>query len=256
MMQRMLTLFLTLGLLITMLTTPVSAASSSDLLKSVDYMYGNPDTGLLYGPPLAAFSGITREKAKQSVPVSRSGAKNLLKDVLRYVPDTLTYQVKSGDSLYEIAQTFHTKIDTLVAMNNIANPSLLNVGQRLQVPNQEKTQINTGLMIDRVINATLTAYTAGPESTGKYPGHPGYGVTASGRYVQENHTIAVDPRMIPLGTKVYIEGLGVRVADDTGGAIQGNRIDVYMSDLNAAIHFGVKRNVKVYILKDGKEISA
>lgn len=250
MMQRILALLMMLTLVVTMTATP-AAASSSTLLSEVEYMFGNPDTGMLYGPPLAA---VTENKHKPAALASRS-TNNLLKNALRYVPDTLTYKVKAGDSLYDIAQAFGTEIEKLVAMNHIPNPSLLSVGQVLQVPNQEKEAIQTDLVIDNVLNATLTAYTAGPESTGKSPGHPAYGVTASGKYVKDHHTIAVDPRVIPMGTKVYIEGLGIRVAEDTGGAIKGNRIDVYMSDLSAAIQFGVKKNVKVYILKDG-EVSA
>lgn len=95
---------------------------------------------------------------------------------------------------------------------------------------------------------TLTAYTAGAESTGKSPGDPGYGITASGARVSDGVTIAVDPRVIPMGSRVYIEGIGYRIAQDTGGAIKGNRIDVYIESLNEARLFGVKRNVKVMLV--------
>ena len=60
--------------------------------------------------------------------------------------------------------------------------------------------------------------------------------------------VAVDPRVIPLGTKLYIEGYGYAVAEDTGGAIKGNRIDLCYTDRAKAEAFG-RRNVKVYILK-------
>lgn len=94
--------------------------------------------------------------------------------------------------------------------------------------------------------AECTAYTEGIESCGKLPTHPAYGITASGKRVKEG-MIAVDTRYIPFGTRVYIEGLGVYVAEDTGGAIKGNRIDIYMSDLNKAIEFG-RQNRRVIIL--------
>jgi 3D (Asp-Asp-Asp) domain-containing protein len=60
--------------------------------------------------------------------------------------------------------------------------------------------------------------------------------------------IAVDPKVIPLGTKVYVEGYGEAVAGDTGGAIKGNKIDVHMSTKQKATNWGV-RTVKVQILK-------
>lgn len=61
-------------------------------------------------------------------------------------------------------------------------------------------------------------------------------------------TIAVDPRIIPLGTKVYVEGYGYAIAQDTGGAIKGNIIDLYFNTYNEMINWG-RRTVNVYILK-------
>ncbi|GIM45090.1 hypothetical protein DNHGIG_06390 [Collibacillus ludicampi] len=168
----------------------------------------------------------------------------------------MNYTVKPGDSLYLIANMFNTDVQTLMSINSIADSGLIHAGQVLQIPvkEAEMPQALSG-QISTVITATLTAYTAGPESTGKRPGDPGYGITASGTTVMDGRTIAVDPEQIPLGSKVYIEGIGFRVAEDTGGAIKGNRIDVYMSNLNDAIQFGVKKGVKVYVLSTPKSRS-
>jgi 3D (Asp-Asp-Asp) domain-containing protein len=97
-------------------------------------------------------------------------------------------------------------------------------------------------------NVTLTAYSAGVASTGKSKGHPEYGITRSGTRVQEGRTIAVDPRVIPLGWWVYIEGIGLRRAEDTGSAIKGKKIDVYYDSENYADRFGLKRGFTVYVI--------
>ena len=108
----------------------------------------------------------------------------------------------------------------------------------------------------KVIEATATAYCLCQKCCGKLPSSPGYGVTASGYKIVPGtgaKVIAVDPRIIPLGSNVYVEGLngawdyGHAVAADTGGAIKNIRIDLYMDSHAETLSWGV-RKVNVYIL--------
>lgn len=97
------------------------------------------------------------------------------------------------------------------------------------------------------MKVTATAYTSGYESTGKEPGHPQYGRTFTGTRAREGWTIAVDPARIPLGSRVYIHELGeYRYAEDTGGAIHGDRIDLYMDEVPEAMQWGVRQvNIRI-----------
>lgn len=97
-------------------------------------------------------------------------------------------------------------------------------------------------------NVTLTAYSAGFASTGKRKGDEGYGITSSGAVVQEGRTIAVDPKVIPIGWWVYIEGIGFRRAEDTGSAVKGKKIDVYYDSEKYADRFGLKKGYTVYVI--------
>jgi len=64
------------------------------------------------------------------------------------------------------------------------------------------------------------------------------GITFSGEKAVEGITIAADTRVHPIGTKLYIEGIGERVVQDIGGSIYGNRIDVYFDSHSQALEFG------------------
>ena len=114
-------------------------------------------------------------------------------------------------------------------------------------PTIEYRQIETENVVS--FNGEITAYTAGYESCGKLPSHPAYGITANGNKVKKG-IVAVDTRVLPFGSIIYIEGVGVFTADDTGGDIKGNRIDIYMENLDDAIKFG-RQFKKVYVLKKG-----
>ena len=72
------------------------------------------------------------------------------------------------------------------------------------------------------------------------------GITATGIKARRG-IVAVDPDVIPLGTRVYVQGYGVALAADVGGAIEGNKIDLCMEDYHEAMRFG-RRSVKVYVL--------
>lgn len=74
----------------------------------------------------------------------------------------------------------------------------------------------------------------------------GSGITATGMAARQG-VVAVDPSVIPLGSRLYIPGYGLAIAADTGGAIVGNTIDLCMESYGDAMNFG-RRNIKVYIL--------
>lgn len=73
----------------------------------------------------------------------------------------------------------------------------------------------------------------------------GGGKTATGTIPTENRTIAVDPKIIPYGSHVIINGQEY-IAEDTGGAIKGNRIDIYFKTHEEAVEFG-RQDLEVYI---------
>lgn len=80
-----------------------------------------------------------------------------------------------------------------------------------------------------------------------------HGTTSTGVHTQRGVTIAVDPKVIPYGTKLHLyvhstgEDLGYRIAQDCGGAIKGNRLDIYMDTASECKQWG-RRKVDVYIV--------
>lgn len=91
----------------------------------------------------------------------------------------------------------------------------------------------------KTLNVTLTAY------SNAYSKHNG--ITYTGVKATEGRTVAVDPKVVPLGWWVYIEGYGFRKAEDTGGAIKGNKMDIFFESNEVCKQFGVKKRV-VYVI--------
>lgn len=163
------------------------------------------------------------------------------------------YTVQLGDTLSKIAKEFGVTVSDLQKRNNLKS-DLIIAGQTIAIngeaaaaaapvkqesaPKQNDQPVN----VQKEITVTATAYTANDGGIS--------GITKTGVDLNANRNakvIAVDPSVIPLGTKVYVEGYGEATAEDTGGAIKGHKIDVFIPDKKDAFNWGVK-TVKVKIL--------
>ena len=94
----------------------------------------------------------------------------------------------------------------------------------------------------------ITGYCNDKECTGKSPGDKGYGITKSGK-VAKWGMVATDPKVIPSGTKLKIEGFDtIFKVEDIGGAIKKNKIDIWFPTHQDALNFGRQKR-KVWIVK-------
>jgi 3D (Asp-Asp-Asp) domain-containing protein len=132
-----------------------------------------------------------------------------------------------GSGTQQALQDFQT-INNLPA-NGIVTKDTLNYLRR---------SISEPSRFSRSLNMVATAYTRYDDGCGDY--------TYCGHYLHKG-LVAVDPNVIPLGTRLFIPGYGYAIADDTGGAIKGTKIDLAFESLADAYQFGVQR-VTVYIL--------
>lgn len=140
---------------------------------------------------------------------------------------------------YEDGQLVHRQIlSTEVKVEPVNR--IIGVGTRESLPVLQ-TATGSYRYVD-VLDMEATAYYPGPESTGEWA--DGYTFTGlrAGKGV-----VAVDPSIIPLGTRLYVPGYGEAIAADIGGAIKGYRIDLGFDTYEEAIRYG-RRKVKVYIL--------
>ncbi|HJF32860.1 MAG TPA: ubiquitin-like domain-containing protein [Sporosarcina psychrophila] len=142
----------------------------------------------------------------------------------------------------------------LLEEKKIKNPQtkIVSIGSKVMVASTMSTNSKAGRSVSRGNSGapaggkeffvTATAYTAGCNGCS--------GITRTGINLRANpnlKVIAVDPKVIPLGSKVWVEGYGYAVAGDTGGAIKGKKIDLHVPTKNEAYKFG-RRQVKVKII--------
>jgi 3D (Asp-Asp-Asp) domain-containing protein len=186
-----------------------------------------------------------------------------------------SYSAKDTDTFWKLSKQFGVPVQRLMKANPNVNPLNIYAGLKLAVPKTtvkksvESAQIlaadapavtaqsvtttsGQSLSFSKVINIKATAYSDSAEENGKwgpvdYFGNP-----------LKLGTIAVDPKVIPFGTKVYITGYDfkglptgglVATATDKGGAIKGNRIDIFVPGTRAFVSEFGYQNVKVYVLK-------
>jgi 3D (Asp-Asp-Asp) domain-containing protein len=126
----------------------------------------------------------------------------------------------------------HIVVKTQVSVKENKQPaSQINSASKAKTTNSPAKKVNK-----KVINVKATAYTASCKRCS--------GVTRTGVNLKTNpnaKVISVDPKVIPLGSKVFVEGYGYATAADTGGSINGNRIDVFIPSKEKAINWGTKQ---------------
>jgi len=161
-----------------------------------------------------------------------------------------TYTVQKGDTLYKIAKTHKVSISNIKSWNNLKSDSI-KIKQKLKISSKAATNAikkknpsrSTDDNVVKEIVVSASAFTATCNGCS--------GVTSTGINLKRNpdvKVIAVDPKVIKLGTKVYVEGYGYAVAGDTGSTIKGNKIDVFFPTKNEAYKWG-RKNVTIKILE-------
>ncbi|MEK4229254.1 3D domain-containing protein [Solibacillus sp. FSL H8-0538] len=162
-----------------------------------------------------------------------------------------THTIKPGETLDTLAVRYLTTVEKLMDLNGLLS-NRVEIKQVIKLPAhiQNKPSVEAKKPIvdepeaeeEKTFQVTATAYTAYCNGCS--------GITKTGINLRKNPTmkvIAVDPKVIPLGTKVWVEGYGTAIAGDTGGAIKGNKIDIFVADKTAAYNWG-RRVVTVKIL--------
>ncbi|MFN7162133.1 MAG: 3D domain-containing protein [Fimbriimonadales bacterium] len=121
-------------------------------------------------------------------------------------------------------------------------PRIYEIGVHGHIASRGTIGRGTAFRTAKVLEMHASAYT--PHRSG---GGTGSGYTASGLPAGYG-TVAVDPRVIPLGTVLYVEGYGMAIAADTGRAIRGHKIDLCFATRQQALQFG-RRRVRVHLLR-------
>ena len=163
-----------------------------------------------------------------------------------------THTIKKGENLTVLAKKYDTTVKELMKLNDLKSTNI-QIKQVIKLPShiKNKTAVKKNTKksatdpsnVKKTIRMTATAYTANCKGCS--------GITKTGLNLRKNPSlkvIAVDPKIIPLGSKVWVEGYGIAVAGDIGGAIKGNKIDLFMNKKSTANQWGRKK-VTVKVLK-------
>ena len=161
------------------------------------------------------------------------------------ISNSLSIAKSSTSSISQLQNAINT-LDSLIPQLNSENViSLAKDG--INAAKDRITELNAPVIPSVSTNIGTAIKTFTMESTAYY----GHTITAMGSKPLRNpngiSTVAVDPNVIPLGSKVYVSGYGVAIAADTGGAIKGNIIDVFLNSYEECMNWG-RREVTVQLL--------
>ena len=168
------------------------------------------------------------------------------KDMYKDQSKVITEGIKGKELIGYLVKTEYSKDVEKEVDKSIRNSIVIEepTTKVVKVGTKERPNLipGTSYQYKKVFSMKATAYSA------QEPGNVWGYATAYGIRAQAG-VIAVDPKVIPLGTKVYVTGYGFAIAADTGSAIKGNIIDVYIESVKQCNQWG-RRNVTVYILQD------
>lgn len=193
---------------------------------------------------------LEKEKNKSELALKTYNTKNELKEM------TNSYKEYKEMIAKAILEEETTKKNIVPAAVTTYTSRGTNV-KRETTSEQTEVQEEAPTEYKEVIEVKATAYCLCKKCCGKSEDNPGYGVTRSGLKIVPGtgmKVIAVDPKVIPLGSKVYVEGVdgvktyGYAVAADTGSAIKNKKIDLYMDSHEDTVKWGI-RNMKVYVIE-------
>lgn len=168
--------------------------------------------------------------------------------------------VKDAQDILEVRYNKMVEIkdnayDELLADLEVANARIDILENELDLKNKDFEQLEVSTLID-VGEFEITNYTLAPDECGKDPSHPYYGITASGKTATVGETVASDWGVLPNGTKVYIDGVGIREVQDSGNLVKGKVLDVFVGDpvkdktvVSRAKEFGRQKR-RVWVIND------
>lgn len=157
----------------------------------------------------------------------------------------------SGTDLGEIeASEDYSGKDNYVIEHKVQTENIVDVVKVVQSKEAVKVEgVDTEVSMTPLGKFEATAYCPCVECCEQWASDPNNKITSIGVGAYQGNTIAVDPSVIPYGTKLYVEGLGTFIASDCGGAIKGNKLDVYFAVHDQTASFG-RKQVNVYKINE------
>ena len=195
---------------------------------------------------LAAYLEWSNNEINKKLEISQNNLQtslekyNALQDEFEYVQKSLNNKIKDYTELQETYE------------NNIQD-----LEQELKNTNKVIDELkSTEYKLIYLGEFKLTAYCSCVKCCGQWAidrevdenGNP-IVLTASGATAQVNHTVAVDPSVLPFGSELYVPGYGFYVAEDSGNGVEGNHLDIYFSSHDEAVNHGLAYNDVWLIVK-------